>query len=818
MSRRVLGKQARALAFLMMALVALSGALGAGLLAPAGTAEGAVAGSLTSLDSGYFHTLLVTTSGTLWAWGENSRGQLGTGDKTFRPSPAQVGTDANWKCVAASWYHSLGVRTDGTLWAWGDNGSGQLGLGHRTSKSAPTQVGADTNWVAVAAGQYHSLGLRSDGTLWAWGSDDEGQLGTAGGNSPVQVGDAADWVGIAAGDRHSLGVRADGTLWAWGWNEAYQLGLGDMTRRTTPAQVGTDADWLSVGADFRYSMAVRNDGTLWGWGWNTQAQLGVGDVDPRPTPARVGEAANWTGVYPGRVHCQGIQSDGTLWGWGTNYDGELGLGDVMQRLMPARVGSSAWVVASCGDAFSAGVRADGTVWGWGRGEVGQLGTGNLAREVRPTQCDMPGMDWPPTVNTAAPSRILATMVTLNGYLYSLGTGSASAQVSFEWGESTAYGQATAPQPMTATGPYTAGLSGLEPLKSYHYRARVDGGNGASYGGDMSFKTTSAAATPPDVSTVDASSISGSTARLNGKLEKRGTAVSVIVSFEYGTEPGVYTWRTGDDALSQEGAFYADVSGLASGTTYYFRARGSGDGEDQAGELSFATTGTPTRPPQVETAQADHMTTGSARLNGRLTSLGTAVNVTVLFEWGEEPDIYSAETTAAGKTASGAFYCDVAGLFAGRTYYFRATAVGHGAGYGAEQQFTVPAVVPEPAAISPDAAVLGQSATVTVTGDAFTGCIGLDLGPGITVDNFTVVSASKITARITVSPDISLGPRNVTVSTGSGSYVLPGGFAVKGRSSGGLPLLVWVGIAAGALAAGGGAFFLAARRRRRPAAR
>ncbi len=803
--------------FLLVALLTLSGLLGAGSLLPAATVKGAAAGSLTSLDSGYFHTLLVTTGGTLWGWGNNSRGQLGVGDKSTRLSPAQAGTATNWKSVAAGWYHSLGVRSDGTLWAWGDNGSGQLGLGNRTAKSSPTQVGTDTNWVAVAAGQYHSLGLRSDGTVWAWGSDDEGQLGTTGGNSPVQVGTATNWVGIAAGDRHSLGVRADGTLWAWGWNEAYQLGLGDMTRRTAPAQVGTATNWLSVGADFRYSMAIRNDGTLWGWGWNTQAQLGVGDTSPRATPARVGEAANWTGVFPGRVHCLGIQSDGSLWGWGSNHDGYLGLGDVMERRSPSRVGTSAWVVASCGDAFSAGVRADGTVWGWGRAETGQLGTGNTSPAYRPVQCDIPGMDWPPTVNTVAPSRILGTMVTLNGYLYSLGTGSTSAQVSFEWGKTTAYGQSTAPQPMTATGPYTAGLSGLEPETAYHFRARVDGGDVTSYGGDMTFKTTSASATPPDVSTLEATSVTGSTARLNGRLEKRGTALSVIISFDYGTEPGVYTWKTRDDTVSQEGAFYADVSGLASGTTYYFRARGTGDGEDQAGELSFTTTGTPTRPPQVETGQAGHMTTSSARLNGNLASMGTATNVTVLFEWGEEPDAYTAETTAAGKTSTGAFYCDVQGLFAGRTYYFRARAVGEGVGYGAEQQFTVPAVVPEPAAISPDGAGLGQSATVTITGDAFTECVGLDLGPGITVDNFTVVSASRITARITVSPDVSLGPRNVTVNTASGSYVLPGGFAVRSGSSGGLPLLGWVGIAAAVLVVGAAAVFLLARRRRSAAA-
>ncbi len=816
MLRGILSEHGRALAFLLITVLLAGAVLCAGSGLPATAAAAAASGSPTSIESGYFHTLLVTTSGTLWGWGNNGRGQLGLGDKSSRLSPAQAGTATNWKSVAAGWYHSLGVRSDGTLWAWGDNGNGQLGLGNRTAKSAPTQVGTDTNWVAVAAGQYHSLGLRSDGTLWAWGLNDEGQLGTSGGNSPTRVGTATNWVSMAAGDRHSVGVRADGTLWAWGWNESYQLGTGDMTGRSSPVQVGTATNWASVGAEFRYSMGVRQDGTLWAWGWNTQGQLGVGDVAPRATPTQVGEAASWAAVYPGRVHCQGIQSDGSLWGWGTNYDGELGLGDLMQRLAPARVGNSAWVVASSGDAFSAGVRADGTVWAWGRNESGQLGTDNTSAAYRPAQCDIPGMPWPPTVNTVAPTRILGTMATLSGYLYSLGTGSTSAVVSFEWGNGTSYGQTTPAQSMTATGPYTAAISGLEPETWYHFRAKVEGSNGVSYGSDKSFKTTTAPPTPPDVDTGAASNVTGSTARLNGALKDLGTAESVVVSFEYGTQKGVYTSRTSNDTRQQEGAFYADVSGLASGTTYYFRAMGSGDGEDQAGELTFTTGGTPTHAPQVETGQADHLTTGSARLNGKVTLMGTATNVTVLFEWGEAAGAYTAETTSAGKTATGAFYCDLQGLFAGRTYYFRAKAVGNGTSYGAEQKFTVPAVVPEPASILPGDATLGQTATVTVTGDAFTNCVSLDLGPGITVDNFTVVSANKITARITVASDISLGPRNVTVNTASGSYVLPGGFMVRGMPSGGFPLLGWVAIVAGVLIVCGGGLFLLTRLRRRPA--
>ncbi len=577
--------------------------------------------------------------------------------------------------------------------------------------------------------------------------------------------------------------------------------------------MGTATDWVSVASDFRYSMGIRRDGSLWSWGWNTQAELGVGDVVNRRTPTRVGEATNWSAVYPARAHCLGIQSDGSLWAWGSNFDGELGVGDLQQRLSPARIYGSAWVVASAGDAFSAGVRADGVVCGWGRNEIGQLGLGKTGAEYRPAQCDMPAMDWPPTVNTTAASRILGTMATLNGYLYSLGTGSTTAQVSFEWGKGTSYGQTTPAREMTATGAYSESLTGLEAQTWYHFRARVEGSNGVSYGADSSFKTTTAPPTAPDVTTgrcQQCHRVGGQAQRHPGRHgHRRERHRELRIRDRGGCLHPADRQRHHEQA---QGPFYADVTGLVSGTTYYFRARASGDGEDLGGEFVFTTTGTPKHAPQVETGEANQLTTGSARLNGNLTGMGTATNVTVFFEWGETPGSYTLETPAAGKTSTGAFFWKLEGLSAGRTYYYRARVVGDGTSYGAERHFTVPAVVPEPTSISPNVAALGQTATVTVTGDAFTNCIGLDLGPGITVDNFTVVSANRITAQVTLDPGIALGPRNVTVNTSNGSYVLEGGFVVKGASSGGFPVWGWAAIAAAAILVCGGGLYLVVRRR------
>ena len=136
------------------------------------------------------------------------------------------------------------MKEDGTLWAWGDNSFGELGLGDTTERHSPTQVGSAHDWAAVCCLGHHSVALKKDGTLWAWGENSYGQLGlgdTIDRHSPTQVGSSHDWAAIAPGaadSYHTLALKQDGTLWAWGFNQFGQLGLGDTSDRHTPTQVG----------------------------------------------------------------------------------------------------------------------------------------------------------------------------------------------------------------------------------------------------------------------------------------------------------------------------------------------------------------------------------------------------------------------------------------------------------------------------------------------------------------------------------------------------------------------------------------------------
>jgi len=140
---------------------------------------------------GQAHILALKTNGTLWAWGDGGLGQTGHDPSSSfgLGTPNQI-MGTNWGKIAAGNAFSLAIKTDGTLWAWGKNDVGQLGTGTTTNTYIPVQVGTDSDWVSVSAGYQHVVALKSNGALYTWGANDNGQLGngtTTGVSTPTNV-------------------------------------------------------------------------------------------------------------------------------------------------------------------------------------------------------------------------------------------------------------------------------------------------------------------------------------------------------------------------------------------------------------------------------------------------------------------------------------------------------------------------------------------------------------------------------------------------------------------------------------------------------
>ncbi|MBI4712698.1 MAG: fibronectin type III domain-containing protein [Planctomycetes bacterium] len=130
--------------------------------------------------AGGAHTIGRKLDGTLWAWGDNESGQLGLGDSgagTNRLSPTPVGADTDWVDIVAGGLHTVAIKSDGTLYGWGDNSKGQLGLGDTANRTTPTKIGTATYLSAAAGGWFTVAILKTNGTLWTWGDNSTGQLG-----------------------------------------------------------------------------------------------------------------------------------------------------------------------------------------------------------------------------------------------------------------------------------------------------------------------------------------------------------------------------------------------------------------------------------------------------------------------------------------------------------------------------------------------------------------------------------------------------------------------------------------------------------------
>jgi alpha-tubulin suppressor-like RCC1 family protein len=97
------------------------------------------------------------SDGALFAWGTGSGGMLGQGDTLNRKSPTQIGT-SSWSALGTGTMgdHVTAIRSDGALFAWGQNTFGQLGDGTTTNRSSPVQIGT-SSWTVTSAGGFYTL-------------------------------------------------------------------------------------------------------------------------------------------------------------------------------------------------------------------------------------------------------------------------------------------------------------------------------------------------------------------------------------------------------------------------------------------------------------------------------------------------------------------------------------------------------------------------------------------------------------------------------------------------------------------------------------
>jgi hypothetical protein len=179
---------------------------------------------------------------------------------------------------------------------------------------------------------------------------------------------------------------------------------------------------------------------------------------------------------------------------------------------------------------------------------------------------------------------------------------------------------------------------------------------------------------PEVTTDAATSITATTAILNGTLDTLGIEAHGHAYFGYDEGGGpAYDHYTSPVFKDTLGAYSSNLTGLTPETKYYFTAFIWNAGETisySGSELNFTTLSQTV----VETKPATSITVTTATLNGDLTDLGEETDVDVYFGYyasGEIP--YHHLTAGVNKNATGTFSANITNLLGGTKYYFAAFA-------------------------------------------------------------------------------------------------------------------------------------------------
>uniref|UniRef100_A0A8C7HXH0 RCC1 and BTB domain containing protein 1 n=1 Tax=Oncorhynchus kisutch TaxID=8019 RepID=A0A8C7HXH0_ONCKI len=226
------------------------------------------------------HILLATEEGELFAWGHNGYSQLGNGTTNQGVAPVLVSASLLNKRVtevACGSHHSLALTNTGEVYAWGYNNCGQVGSGSTANQPTPRRVSnclQNKVVVSITCGQTSSLAVVENGEVYGWGYNGNGQLGL--GNNGNQL-TPCRLVGlqglcvlqIVSGYAHSLALTDEGLLYAWGTNTYGQLGTGNKSNQLSPVQIMAEKERIvEIAAchSTHTSAAKTQSGQVYMWG------------------------------------------------------------------------------------------------------------------------------------------------------------------------------------------------------------------------------------------------------------------------------------------------------------------------------------------------------------------------------------------------------------------------------------------------------------------------------------------------------------------------------------------------------------------------
>ena len=274
---------------------------------------------VTQVVCGANHTMCVTATSLVYAWGENSSGQLGLGDVRNRRSPSLV--NGLWalpvRQIAAGDSHSAALTSNGFMFTWGDTSHGQLGLPLSTEEANTVQLGRSASERRRISRRVNQRFVQ---TMLDMGiPEEQAELALMEtGNVGVEV--AAEWLFSVPPEvlqSHLSGEMEmvespTASLDATPINSLRETGVVNIPRRVPLQKVRS----MAVGAN--HTLACTDD-EVYSWGCNSHGQLGNGAMslnEKHPYNIECLRGHRVTQVAAGANHSVFLGMDGTVYACG----------------------------------------------------------------------------------------------------------------------------------------------------------------------------------------------------------------------------------------------------------------------------------------------------------------------------------------------------------------------------------------------------------------------------------------------------------------------------------------------------------------------
>jgi len=209
-----------------------------------------------NVSCGTRHTAIVDDKGRLFVCGAGDAGQLGTGNRDRQLQPVHVSAiKENIVQSACGIFHTLALTSTGTVYAMGGNNFGQLGIGTKRSSTVPLQVkGFDKERAVKITAGHISAAVGEKGNLYVWGTGVFGEYLV-----PTQFTSLKAAIkDVEVGGNFGAAIDTNGVIYTWGSNTSGELGLGDYEARAQPVQVhalqGKPVTSISCGGSYAIAL------------------------------------------------------------------------------------------------------------------------------------------------------------------------------------------------------------------------------------------------------------------------------------------------------------------------------------------------------------------------------------------------------------------------------------------------------------------------------------------------------------------------------------------------------------------------------------